>query len=84
MNQLLPMADDIVKEIEDQVESGRFDNAQEVVRAALAVLALEQEQPDVQILQLRAAWDAGLNSGDFAPLDVENIKAAGRSRLSKA
>jgi len=62
MNQLLPLADDIVKTIEDQIDSGRFDSAKNV---------------------LRAAWLAGLKSGDFAPLDLDSIKAAGRTRLSQ-
>jgi antitoxin ParD1/3/4 len=46
-----------------KVESGRYENASEVVRAALRILAREEEQYEVKLAALRAAVDEGDASG---------------------
>src|SRR5450759_1351350 len=45
------------------VKSGRYENASEVVRAALRVLEREEEQYQAKLAALRAAIDEGETSG---------------------
>jgi antitoxin ParD1/3/4 len=46
-----------------KVESGRYENASEVVRAALRTLEREEEQYEAKLAALRAAIDEGDASG---------------------
>jgi len=46
-----------------RVESGRFENASEVVRAALRTLEREERVYEAKLLALRAAIDEGDASG---------------------
>ena len=46
-----------------KVESGRYENASEVVRAALRILEREEEQYGAKLAALRAAIDEGDVSG---------------------
>ena len=46
-----------------KVESGRYENASEVVRAALRTLEREEEQYEMKLAGLRAAIDEGDTSG---------------------
>ena len=49
--------------IKRQLESGRYNNASEVVRAALRTLEREEQEYEVRISALRAAIDEGDASG---------------------
>jgi len=57
---LTPELDDFVL---DKVESGRFENASEVVRAALRTLEREEQLYETKLRALRAAIDQGDASG---------------------
>jgi antitoxin ParD1/3/4 len=46
-----------------RVESGRYENASEVVRAALRTLEREERQYEAKLAKLRAAIDEGDASG---------------------
>jgi len=46
-----------------KVESGRYENASEVVRAALRTLEREEQQYEAKLAALRTAIDDGDNSG---------------------
>jgi len=46
-----------------KVESGRYENASEVVRAALRILEREEQQYEAKLAALRAAIDKGDASG---------------------
>jgi antitoxin ParD1/3/4 len=46
-----------------KVETGRYENASEVVRAALRTLEREEEQYEIKVAGLRAAIDEGDASG---------------------
>jgi antitoxin ParD1/3/4 len=46
-----------------KVESGRYENASEVVRAALRTLEREEQQFEAKVAGLRAAVDEGDASG---------------------
>jgi antitoxin ParD1/3/4 len=47
----------------EKVESGRFENASEVVRAALRTLEREEQQYEAKLAALRRAIDEGDASG---------------------
>ena len=61
--------------IKSKISQGRFNNASEVIRAALRLL----EENEQQVAQLSAAIDKGLESGiaeDFEPRSfLNNLKA---------
>ncbi|MBL8544271.1 MAG: type II toxin-antitoxin system ParD family antitoxin [Hyphomonadaceae bacterium] len=59
--------------VAEQVESGQFQNASEVVRAGLRALKAEQEAHAAKVDALRAAIQAGIDSGPAVP--IENISA---------
>ena len=46
-----------------KVESGRYENASEVIRAALRTLEREEQRYEAKLAALRAAIDAGDSSG---------------------
>lgn len=46
-----------------KVESGRYENASEVIRAALRVLEREEQEYEARLAALRAAIDEGDASG---------------------
>ncbi|MCI0485826.1 MAG: type II toxin-antitoxin system ParD family antitoxin [Blastocatellia bacterium] len=70
---------ELEKLVNDEVASGRYKSAGEVVREGLRLLEIRQKQFET----LRSDIQAGLNSGESTPLDVEAIKAEGRRRLAR-
>jgi antitoxin ParD1/3/4 len=56
--------------IQEQVASGRYNNASEVVRAALRLLEDQHARAKLQQEELRAAIAAGLASGPGRPADA--------------
>lgn len=57
--------------IRDQVESGRYNNVSEVVRAGLRLLEDTERQQSLQLQALRNDIAAGKASG--APLEAESV-----------
>jgi antitoxin ParD1/3/4 len=55
--------------VHDKIESGRYENASEVVRAALRSLERDEEEYEARLATLRVAIDEGDASG-FAKGDV--------------
>ena len=55
--------------IREQVESGRFNNVSEVVRAGLRLLEDQQTQASMKTEALRAAIASGMASGPGIPVD---------------
>ena len=71
--------------IQEQVKSGRYNNASEVVRAGLRLLEDQNAQTRLQQEELRAAISAGLASGPgksadavFDRLETKYRKQAGK------
>lgn len=76
-----PQIDDFVKQ---QVESGAYRSASEVVGAGLRLL-IEQDRRN-RLKELRAKVTVGLEQadrGEVAALDIEQIKIEGRRRLAE-
>jgi antitoxin ParD1/3/4 len=62
--------------IDEQVQSGRYGSASEVIRASLRLL----EEREGKIGALRQALIDGENSGDAGELDMRRIEAKARKR----
>ena len=63
-----------------KVESGRYENASEVVRAALRTLEREEQQYELKLRALRAAVD----EGDASGIAEGNVFARLREKLDLA
>lgn len=61
--------------IREQIASGRYGNASEVMRASLRLL----EEHERQVEALRKALVAGEQSGDPIPLDMDEVRRAARA-----
>jgi antitoxin ParD1/3/4 len=71
--------------INEQVESGRYNNASEVVRAGLRLLEDDAKERALKLDELRRAVQAGLDSGRGRPAEVvfDEIEARIRKRMKK-
>lgn len=68
--------------IRKQLESGRFNNVSEVVRAALRLLEDEQKLREIRHRQLKAAIREGIDSPDAG--SVEEVVERNRTRRRKS
>jgi antitoxin ParD1/3/4 len=57
------LTDELDRFVLSKVKSGRYENASEVVRAALRTLERDEQEFDAQLFALRAAIDEGDASG---------------------
>ncbi len=57
------LTDELDEFVRAKVESGRFENASEVVRAALRSLDRDERRYEAKLANLRAMIDEGLASG---------------------
>jgi antitoxin ParD1/3/4 len=57
------LTDELDRFVLKKVESGRYENASEVVRAALRTLEREEQQYQAKLAALRGAIDDGDSSG---------------------
>ena len=60
--------------ISTRVETGRFANASEVMRAALRLLERDEREDEEKLIALRAAIDKGLASGVAEPGTFQRIR----------
>jgi antitoxin ParD1/3/4 len=70
--------------VSTRVKSGRYENASEVVRAALRTLEREEQEQRAKLKALRAAIDegdaSGIASGDPFERVLERLRHEGRTR----
>ncbi|MEJ0015607.1 MAG: type II toxin-antitoxin system ParD family antitoxin [Acetobacteraceae bacterium] len=74
-NTSVTLGDHFAEFIDQQVDSGRYGSASDVVRAGLRLL----EEQEARLEALRAALADGENSGTARPFDVEAFLAAKHS-----
>ncbi|MEK6301219.1 MAG: type II toxin-antitoxin system ParD family antitoxin [Acidobacteriota bacterium] len=74
---LTPRLEKIVKE---KVASGLYHSASEVVGEALRLLDDHDRLKQLKLVRARNDIQEGLDSGESAPLDMEEIKAEARKR----
>jgi antitoxin ParD1/3/4 len=68
--------------VKKQLESGRFNNVSEVVRAGLRLLEDEEKLRQLRHRELRGAIQAGIDSEDAG--SVEEVVARNRARRGKS
>jgi antitoxin ParD1/3/4 len=76
---LTPHFENLVK---SKVESGLYNSASEVMRDALRLLEERDSLRQIRIDELRREIQKGIDSGEATPLDMEEIKANSRQRLT--
>lgn len=62
------LPEELVRFIDTQVESGRYENASEVVQGALRSMERDEQEHEAKLAALREAIDEGFASG-IAPGD---------------
>jgi antitoxin ParD1/3/4 len=78
---------EIAKFVEDQVKSGRFSSAEEVILAALQALRGQQDSSGVDLGNLRGEIRQGLDEaerGELEEWDINDIRAEGQRLLGAA
>ena len=78
-NTSISLGDHFEAFITEQIKTGRYGSASEVVRASLRML----EEHEQRMQALREALIAGEQSGDAGPLDMEKIKREARREATK-
>lgn len=76
----ISLTEQLEKFITEQVASGAYQTASEVVRDGLRLLADRRKAEELKLEALRAAVREGLDSGPAEPLDMEEIIADARAR----
>ena len=74
------LTDELDRFVLQKVESGRYENASEVVRAALRPLEREEQQDEAKLAALRAAIDEGDASGIAKGNPFDRVRKALRLR----
>jgi antitoxin ParD1/3/4 len=64
--------------VEGRVRSGEYASPDDVIGEALRVLELQSIMAEADTGKLRSAWQEGIDSGDYQPIDLEEVKAEGR------
>ena len=72
------LTDELDRFVLTKVKSGRYENASEVVRAALRTLEREEEQYEARLAALRFA----INEGDASGIAKGNVFARVRKTLN--
>jgi antitoxin ParD1/3/4 len=66
-----------------KLQDGRYENASEVVRAALRALEREEQEYEMKLAALRAAIEEGMTSGIFEGDPFEHIRKRRGLRLQE-
>ena len=80
MDVTISLPEDLVRLLENEVASGRFQTQSEVIDAALRDYAEATSDHPERLAWLRQAWEDGINSGDAGEIDLEEVKAEARAR----
>jgi antitoxin ParD1/3/4 len=75
----ISLTEQLEKFVSDQVQSGAYQTASEVVRDGLRLLSERRKTEELKRAALRAAIKEGLESGPAEPLDMEAIIAEARA-----
>ena len=77
------LTDELDSFVLSRIENGRYENASEVVRAALRMLEREEQEYEVKLAALRAAIEEGMASGIFEGDPFEHIRKRRSLRLQE-
>ncbi len=70
------LTDELDRFVLAKIASGRYENASEVVRAALRALEREEQEYEAKLVALRAAIDEGDASGVAKGNPFERVRAS--------
>ena len=79
----ISLTEQLEKFVTEQVASGAYQTASEVVRDGLRLLAERRRTEELKLEALRAAVREGLDSGPAEPLDMETIIAEARASYQR-
>ncbi|ARM13430.1 MULTISPECIES: type II toxin-antitoxin system ParD family antitoxin [Rhizobium] len=82
MDLTVSLPDELASYIKKKIDSGGYSSSSDVVSEALRLLEERDSAKDREVERLRNAWRDGMQSGDFAPLDIDAVKAEGRRRFA--
>jgi antitoxin ParD1/3/4 len=78
----IALTPEFAADIRRAVATGEYASTSEVIRDALRAWKQVREGRAVVIEELRRLWREGVQSGESAPLDAQDIKLRGRERLA--
>jgi antitoxin ParD1/3/4 len=77
------LTDELDSFVLSRIENGRYENASEVIRAALRILEREEQEYEINLAALRAAIEEGMASGIFEGDPFEHIRKRRSRRLQE-
>lgn len=66
--------------VQEKVSSGLYYSASEVIRDGLRLLKEREQFQQIRLQELRQDIQAGLDSGESTPLDMQTVKVKARQR----
>lgn len=81
MDLTVSLPDELASYIKRKIDSGVYSSSSDVVSEALRLLEERDCAKIREVERLRDAWHEGIQSGDFASLDIDAVKAEGRRRF---
>jgi antitoxin ParD1/3/4 len=82
MNISVSLSKELLEFVESKVTSGEYASSSDVVSTALQLLETQDRADSLDLDYLRKAWEEGIESGDYQPLDLDEIKREGRALLA--
>jgi antitoxin ParD1/3/4 len=71
---------ELEKYVSEKVSSGLYHSASEVIREGLRLLKEQDALRELRLNELRQQIQAGINSGEPLPLNLDDVIERGRSR----
>ena len=78
----ISLTSEIASDIRNAIKTGEYASTSEVIRDALRAWKRNREARSVAVEALQRLWRDGVDSGQSAPLEAEDIKRRGRERLA--
>ncbi len=79
----IALTPDLASLVRKAVDDGYYASTSEIVREALRDWKRKQNTEEQKILELRALWQEGINSGSAGALNMEEIKKEARRRYEE-
>ena len=77
------LTSELEKYVSEKVASGLYHSASEVIREGLRLLKDQDVLREIKLNELRQQIQAGLDSGESQPLDIEDVIDRGRKRRAQ-
>ena len=77
------LTSELEKYVSEKVASGLYHSASEVIREGLRLLKDQDVLREIKLNELRQQIQAGIDSGESQPLDIEDVIERGRKRRAQ-